>query len=368
MKKLWFFVTLGLALSSCDQVTDTPPEEDKVLNVYTWIDYLPNEVIKQFEAETGIHVNLDYYDSNDVLEAKLLTGHSGYDVVFPTAFPYLQRQIIAGAYEPLNRQSLENWSYLDDELLERLRKADPDNQYAVPYLWGTNGIGYNVDCLAKLGIEPPYDHAGLLFDPEIARRIAPHGISFLDSPSEVYPAVLAYLGLDPNSVSLTDLQKATQQLIQVRPYVRHFSSIRFINDLANGESCIAQGWSGDIMLAQRQAKMSGNGVRIDYVIPREGAEIWCDVMAIPKRPPHPRNAHKFIGYLMRPEVIATISNQRGYANGNKASTPLLNPELQNNLAIYPTAEMRKKLYVIQPMTLALERQRTRLWTRVKTNQ
>jgi putrescine transport system substrate-binding protein len=363
---LGFLLLFGL--SGCDFFNFQPKEqEDPVLNLYNWAYYIPLEVLEDFEKETGIRVQLDTYDSNELLEAKLLTGHSGYDIVCPTAFPYLGPQIEAGVYQKLNRDLLPNWHHLDPELMKKIGEMDPGNLYALPYLWGTGGFGYNKDCIKKLGLEDKVNQLAMLFDPAIASRVKDYGFSLLDSPHDVFPAALMYLGLDPNSTSPEDLEKAGKVILKVRPYISQFNSLQFVSDLANGSVCVAQSWSGDTRIAAKRAIQAGNGVRVGFSIPQEGAEIWCDVWAIPSRAPHPKNAHKFLNYLLEPKIMGRITNEMSYANGNRGSLPYIKESLRTDPMIYPAPEVRKKLYVPKPYTPQFERLANRLWTHIKTN-
>lgn len=342
-------------------------DESKTLNIYNWSDYIAEDTISRFEAETGIKVNYDVYDSNEVLEAKLMAGHSGYDVVIPSASPFLARQITAGVYQKIDKAKLTNYGNLDPQILAAAANADPGNQYGVPYLWGTTGIGYNpAKVKAALGPTPPVDSLKLVFDPANAKKLASCGISLLDTPQEMFPAALAYLGRDPLSREKADLDKAAEVITAIRPFVRKFHSSQYINDLANGDLCVAFGYSGDVIQAKNRAAEAKNGVDIAYSIPKEGAMIWVDMMAIPKDAPHPQNALKFIDYILRPEVIAKISNAVGYANPNKHALKLVDENIRNNPGVYPPPEVRQHLFFDKPVTPQYERLRTRAWTRVKT--
>lgn len=365
-KIVLILITGMFVLNSCqlEKKTVSSVTEEAVLNIYTWVDYIPKEILENFTKETGISINLDVYDNNEMPEAKLLTGHSGYDLVFPTAFPYLPRQIAAGVYEKLDKTKLPLWENLEPDVLKKLEDADPGNIYAIPYLWGVNGIGYDKNCFDQLGIDHPEEKSlQLLFDTELVKKIAPFGISLLDSPMEVFPAVLSYLKLNPNSNDKADLEKAAIVLKRIRPLIRHFSSVRFVNDLANAEIAVAQGWSGDIRLARDQGKSKA---AIVFVIPQEGAEMWCDVITIPKRAPHPKNAHVFLNYLLRPEIIAFISNRLGYANANTASKQYLKQEILEDPLVYPPQFDSHNFYVLQPSSPEIERFKNRLWANIKT--
>ena len=342
-------------------------ESEAVVNVYNWSDYIAPDTIRNFEAETGIKVAYDVFDSNDVVEAKLLSGGSGYDLVVPTS-EFLARQIIAGVFQPLDRAQLPNYGNLDPELMELLEFQDPGNRYSVPYLWGTNGIGYNVDQVRKaLGAAAPVDSFDLIFRPEYAEKLAACGIAMLDAPRDVLAVALQYQGIDPNSDDPEVYRNQAKQLLgRVRPYIRYFHSSQFVNDLANGQLCVAYGYSGDILQAADRAREAGNGVRIAYSIPREGTIIFFDMMAIPASARHARNAHRFIDYLLRPDVIAAVSNYVKYPNPNRASTPLIDPEVLANPTIYPPPEVRSRLFILRAAPPKIDRVANRVWTAVKT--
>jgi putrescine transport system substrate-binding protein len=339
------------------------------LNVYNWSDYIAPTTIPDFERETGIKVTYDIYDSNEVLEAKLLAGGSGYDVVVPTASPFLARQIMAGVYRPLDRSKLPNWHNLDPAILKLVAAADPGNRYGVPYMWGVTGIGFNVKAVeAALGDKAPLDSWGLIFDPANAKRLARCGISLLDTPQEVFPAALAWLGRDPRSHDAKDLDKAYAALRRIRPYIRKFHSSEYINDLANGDLCVALGYSGDVVQARNRAREAKNGVVIDFRVPKEGAQLGVDMMAIPKDAPHPQNALRFIDYILRPGVAAAITDAVAYPNPNMAATALVEPALRDDPAIYPPQALRRRFFVDPPAPAAFVRARTRAWTRLKTGE
>jgi putrescine transport system substrate-binding protein len=336
------------------------------LHVYNWSDYIAPDTIANFAKETGIATTYDVYDGNEVLEAKLLAGHSGYDVVVPSASPFLARQVAAGAYLGLDKAKLPNLRNLDPQLLALAATADPGNAHGVPYLWSVTGIGYNEALVAKaLGSDGPRDTLALLFDPAQAGKLAGCGISLLDTPQEVFPAALAYLGLDPKSRDLGDLDKAAALLAKIRPFVRKFHSSQYINDLANGDICVALGYSGDVIQARNRAAEANNGVTIAFRVPREGAQMSIDMLAIPKDAPHPDNALTFINYILRPEIIAAISNAVAYPNPNLAATALVKPEIRDDPGIYPPESVRKLFYVDLPAPRDYERARTRAWNRVK---
>ncbi len=343
--------------------------EEKRLNIYNWSDYIADNTGPDFEMAAGIKVNYDVYDSNEVLEAKLLAGNSGYDLVVPSAMPYLARQIAAGIYLKLDKSRLKNYANLDPQILAAAANADPGNQYGVPYMWGTDGLGYNqAKVKAALGADAPVDSWKLLFDPANAKKLQSCGISLLDSAQDVFPAALVYLGRNPLSRDPADLAAAAKAVDAIRPYVRKFNSSEYINDLANGDICLAFGYSGDVVQAKARATEAKNGVDVAYAIPKEGAMLWIDMMAIPKDAPHPGNALAFIDYVLRPETAAAISNAVAYANPNLKATSLVDAKLRNDPGIYPPASVRARLFFDKPATPDFERARTRAWTRVKTDE
>jgi putrescine transport system substrate-binding protein len=337
------------------------------LNVYNWSDYIAPDTIPKFEAETGIKITYDVYDGNEVLEAKLLAGNSGYDVVVPSASPFMARQIAAGVYRTLDKAKLPNLRNLDPKILELVAAADPGNAHGVPYLWSDTGIGFNEkQVLSALGEEAPVDSLALIFDQANAQKLAACGISLLDTPQEVFPATLAYLGLDPKSRDLGDLDKAFGALEKIRPYIRKFHSSQYINDLAGGGLCVALGYSGDVIQARNRAREAGNEVKIAFRVPKEGAMMSVDMLSIPADAPHPENALRFIDYLLRPEVIAGITDAVWYPNPNVPATALVKPEIRNDPAVYRPGDIRRRLYVDLPAPSAYERARTRAWTRLKS--
>lgn len=336
------------------------------LHVYNWSDYIAPDTIADFTKETGIAVTYDVYDGNEVLEAKLLAGHSGYDIVVPTAMPYMARQIAAGAYRPLDKSKLPNLKNLDPAILALVADADPGNRYGAPYMWGVTGIGFNPALVATaLGPNAPTDSLALLFDPANAEKLASCGISLLDTPEEVFPAAFSYLGIDPRSRDPADLDKAAAMLAKIRPYVRKFHSSEYINDLANGDICVALGYSGDVVQARNRAAEAKNGVEIVFRVPREGALMAVDMMGIPKDAPDPDNALAYINYILRPEVAAAITNTVSYPNPNLAATRFVKPEIRDDPGIYPPEAVRKLFHGDVPAPRDYERARTRAWNRVK---
>jgi len=349
------------------QAPAAPAAEEKVVNVFNWSDYIDPAVLEQFTAETGIKVNYDVFDSNEVLETKLLAGKTGYDVVVPGA-AFMERQIKAGVFRKLDRAQLPNWSNLDPEILERVALHDPGNQYSVNHMWGTTGIGYNEAKVKAADPNAPVDSWNLVFDPKEAAKFKDCGISFLDAPTEMLKAVLAWKGKDPNSQNADDLKLAEEVLVAVRPYVRMIHSSNYIDALANGEICIAVGWSGDILQARDRAAEANQGVVIKYNVPKEGTIVWFDMYAIPADAPHPSNAHAFINFMMKPEVAAKNSNFVNYATGNAASLPLVDEAVRNDPGVYPSAEVKAKLFPDLSSSDEFTRLVNRSWTRFTTGQ
>jgi putrescine transport system substrate-binding protein len=342
--------------------------QDKVLHVYNWSDYIADDTVAKFEEATGIDVVYDVYDSNEVLEAKLLAGNSGYDVVVPTS-QFMQRQIAAGVYQDLDKAKLPNLANMDPELMAAAAAYDPDNAHGVIYMWGTTGLGYDVAKVAeRLGEDAPTNSWALIFDPAYAEKLADCGITLLDSPSDVLPSALAYLGLDPTTTDADELQQAADLIQGVRPYIRYFHSSQYINDLANGEVCVSLGFSGDIFIAAARAEEAGNGIEIGYSVPKEGALQWFDMMVIPADAPNPEAAHAWINFIMDPQITADITNYVWYANANAASMPLVNPEIAGDPAIFPPPEVVAKLFPQVVYDARTDRAVTRMWTTVRTGQ
>jgi putrescine transport system substrate-binding protein len=335
------------------------------VRIYNWSDYIGESTLADFEAATGIKPVYDVFDSNETLEGKLLAGHTGYDVVVPSNH-FLVKQIKAGAFQKLDKAQLPNYVNLDPALLKRLEKNDPGNQYAVPYLWGTNGIGYNVEKVKQvLGVDH-IDSWAMLFEPENIKKLSQCGVAFLDSADEMLPAVLNYMGLSPNSQNPEDYKKAEAKLLAVRPYVTYFNSSKYISDLANGEICVAAGFSGDVFQARARAKEAGKGVNVAYAIPKEGGNLWFDMLAIPKGAPDLKSAHAYINYLLKPEVIAKVSDAVGYANPNPKSGEFMDQAVRNDPAVYPSEAVLAKMYVNSELPANVQRLMTRSWTRVKS--
>ena len=341
--------------------------EAPTVRVYNWSDYIDPAILADFEAETGIRAVYETFDSSSALEAKLVAGNGGYDVVVPGG-SLLARRIRAGGFRPLEKARLANLGNLDPAIMARMQRWDPGNLYAVPYMWGTTGIGFNRDMIAARDPAAPIGSWRMLFDPATVAKFADCGVWLLDEPDEAIPAALAWLGEDPDSHDRRVLARAEAALVAVRPHVRRFHNSAQIEALAQGEICLAMGWSGDMLQARERAREAGKGVVIDYAIPREGAQMWFDMMAIPTDAPSPGNAHRFIDYLMRPEVIARASNHVFYANANARAAPHLDPALVRDPAVYPPPAVRARLFVTRPWPDDLRRFAAALWERVKRGQ
>jgi putrescine transport system substrate-binding protein len=336
------------------------------LHVYNWADYIGKDTIAQFERTTGIRVVYDTYDADETLEAKLMAGDSGYDVV-STSTDYFSRQIKAGIYRPLERALLPNWNNLDPHILALEAQADPGNRHAMPYLRHVNGFAYNLDMIRARMADAPLDSLDMIFKPEIIRRFADCGVTFLDSAEDVLQLALNYLHLDPNTTRPEDYERAEQRLLAVRPYIRAFDSSEYMNGLANGEFCISMSWSGDYATSRARARAAGVDVHLAFTVPQEGANGSFDAWLIPADAPHPLAAHRFLNYLLEPRVIAAITNEIHYANDNRAADAYVNPQIRNDPTIYPTPAVEARLYTAREVGPALERLRTRTWTRIKTN-
>ena len=354
--------------------TEATPEQpvaqdrgDAVVYVFNWSDYVAEDTLANFEAETGIKVVYDTYDGNEILETKLLAGASGYDVVFPSARPFAQRHVQAGVYAPIDKALLKNYGNLDPALLAGLEDVDTGNAHTVPYMWGTTGLGINVAKVREaLGPDVPLDSWALLFDPANAAKLAGCGISVLDDEQETFGAALIYRGRDPNAITGDETQVVTDAYAAVRPHIRYFNSSKYIDDLANGDLCLVMGYSGDVFQAADRAEEAENGVEIQYLIPKEGALRWFDLIAIPADAPHKASAHAFIDYLLKPDVAAGISNYVAYATPNTAAMAQLDPEIASDPAIYPPAEVQAKLVDPKTLTPEVTRERVRAWTTIKT--
>ncbi|WP_415713905.1 polyamine ABC transporter substrate-binding protein [Roseibium sp.] len=342
--------------------------QDRTVNVFNWSDYIDESILEDFTKETGIKIVYDVFDSNEVLETKLLAGGTGYDVVVPTG-TFLARQIQAGVFSELDKDKLPNLLNMWKDIEERVEKYDPGNKYSINYMWGSTGIGYNVEKVkALLGEDAPVNSWDLLFKPENIEKLKECGVHMLDAPTEMIPAALNYLGLDPDSKNPDEIKQAGELLSSIRPSIQKYHSSEYINALANGDICVAVGWSGDVLQARDRAAEADNGVTVAYTIPKEGAQMWFDQMAIPADAKNKEEAHVFLNFIMRPDVMAKASNYVYYANGNKASQELLNDDVIGDTAIYPDEATVKNLYTTTPYPPKVQRIVTRTWTGVKSGQ
>jgi putrescine transport system substrate-binding protein len=370
-------VMTGVVLAGCGSKPAAAPaanansgpagagDEEKVLNVYNWSDYIAPEVVPNFEKEYGIKVHYDMFDSNEVLQTKLLAGQTGYDIVVPTA-NFLALQIKAGVFRKLDKSLLPNLKNVDPEITKYWDALDPGQQYSVNYFWGTSGVGYNVDKIKAAMPDAPVDSFRMFFDPTVVKHFKDCGVTLLDAPDEVINTVFVYLGISPNSEKPEDLATAEKTLMAIRPYVRYINSSKYIEDLANGEICLALGWSGDVGQAALRAREAKNGNNIKYLIPKEGAVLFFDMLAIPADAPHPKNAHLFINYLLRPEVAARNSSAVHFALSNSAAYSLIDPTIYNDRGIFPAPETTAHLTANLPRSQAYMRLLNRMWTRVKS--
>jgi len=357
---------LGMITALAFAVSHSALAEESVLNMYNWSDYLDPADIKRFENETGIKVNYDVYDSNEMLEAKLMAGNSGYDIVVPSS-AFLERQLQADIYAVIDKTKLSNYKNVDTELAQKISLSDKDNLHNVPYAWGTIGLGYNQKMLEKrLGSASEFNSLDLIFKPELSSQLKDCGIALLDSPADVVSVALNYLGLDPNSERKSDLKKANELLKANRQNYKYFHSSQYIGDLANGDICLALGYNGDILQSQSRAEEAGQGNIIGYSIPKEGTQIWFDLMAIPADAPNKENAYKFIDFILTGKVSAGISNYVYYAVANTAAVPFIEKEVLNNPGIYPTEAVKAKLFPQLAHNVKFDRLLSRTWTSMKT--
>ena len=352
------FIAPLMLVASVSQAADT-------VKIYNWSDYIAPDTLKNFQSASGITPIYDVYDSNETLDGKLMTGKSGYDVVFPSNH-FMARQIQGGALKKLDKSQLPNWNNLNPVLLKALETNDPGNEHGFPYLWGSTGIGYNVAKVKAVLGDVPLDSWDLILKPENMKKLSQCGVAILDNGPEVLPITLHYLGLPHHSKDPADYKKAEATLMAIRPYVRYFHSSKYVSDLANGEICVAVGFSGDIMQAANRAKEANNGVDIGYVIPKEGAPMWFDMVAMPADAPDEKAAYAFMNYLLEPKVMAGISDYVRYANGNAKADGLVSADLKADTKVYPSEETMKTLFALEAMPLATDRIRTRLWNKVKS--
>ena len=354
-----------LALSLMGAMAGAAHADDKVLHVYNWSDYIAPDTIANFEKESGIKVVYDVFDSNETLEAKLLAGKSGYDIVVPSN-SFLAKQIKAGVYQELDKSKLSNYDNLNKSLLKAVSVSDPDNKHAFPYMWGSMGIGYNPEKVkAALGVDK-IDSWDVLMKPENIAKLKSCGVSFLDSPTEMLPVALHYLGLPTDTTKKADLKQAEDLFMKIRPSIGYFHSSKYISDLANGNICVAVGYSGDIEQAKTRAAEAGGKVKIAYDIPKEGAGSFFDMVAIPKDAENVEAAYAFMNYLLKPDVMAAITNSVRFPNGNEKATALVDKDITSDPGIYPSAEVQSKLYAIADMPAATQREMTRSWTKIKS--
>jgi putrescine transport system substrate-binding protein len=372
VRSLFIGLLATVALAACGKKDEAPPAgaaappgEEKVLNLYIWNDYLAPDTIANFEKESGIKVSVSNYGSNEELEAKLAPGNAGYDVVVPSASSY-ERQIKSGYYQKLDKSALPNLKNMDPDIEARLAMHDPGNDYAVLHMWGTTGIGYNVKKIKDALPNAPLDSWKLVFDPKTVAKFKKCGVAVLDSATEMYSMTLAALGKDPNSQKPEDLEAATNAMVAIRPSIRYFDTQRMISDLANGEVCLAVGYNGDILQARDRAEENKTGQEIAYSIPKEGTIIWFDSYLIPKDAPHPKNAHAFINYMLRPEVIAAVTNTVNYPNGNAQATQFVTKEVLDDPSVYPPQEIKVKLVPDLADTEETTRLMTRGWQKFTT--
>jgi len=335
----------------------------KIVNVYNWAYVLSPKILQQFEKETGIKVNYDVYDSPEVMETKLLAGHSGYDVVAVTVWPYLVRQLNAHFYQPLQLSLIPHWKGVDPDLLKRVDDVDPGHQFVLPFLWGTSGFAFNKKMIEDRYPDAPMQSLAMLFDPAVVARFADCGVMLIDSPLDVVPAVLTYLKKDPNSESEEDLKKAAHALLQVRPFIRKFHSVPSVGALISGDYCLVEGFSGELLQAEKLGKASG--IDIKYVIPEEGGSLWVDGFAIPQDAPHVAEAHAFINFMLRPDIIAQVTNDIETANSVPSSLSFVEERIKTNPLVFPSKKVMKNLYVEKPHSPRYERLRLREWTRMK---
>ncbi len=367
----WTWLVLALiAISSISTASeqdliDAAKGTPQKLNIYNWADYIHPDAITRFEEEFGIDITYDIYDSSEIVDTKLMTGRSGYDVVVHAA-SFTARLATVGIFHPVDFNKLPNWHHLDPNLIRRADEKYSNGLQGVPFFWGTTGITYNVDLIKERMPNAPLDSSALIFDPEIISKFTDCGISFLDDPTSVIPMAMMYLGYPANSVDLQQLKEVETLVKAVRPFITYFSSTKMLLDLPSEEVCIAMSWSGDYSVASNRAKEAGIDINLDYIIPKEGGGMWFDNMYIPEDAPHRENAYLFLNYMLRPEVIAASTDYIGYANANKSATPLVNPSLTANVAIYPDAETLQRLQTTEVLAPKEERKRSRTWTKIKT--
>ncbi len=364
MKKIFKNLVLTVC-SSLIFATSSYADQSNQLNVYNWNDYEAPDTVSNFENQSGIKVITDYFDTNEVLEAKLLAGKSGYDIVVPGS-DFLARQIKAGVFHKIDKSKIPNWDKLDSVRMQMLAQLDPDNEHAIPYQQGTTGIGYNVNKIKEIfGDDYKVDSWDFVFKPENISKLQHCGVAVLNNPTEVFATALNYLGLDPNSVNPKDYARAGKLLLSIRPYIRYFHSSQYIADIASGDICVVVGWSGDIMQGRDRAIEAKNGVEVNYIVPKEGALIWYDMMAIPEDAEHLDNAYKYLNYILEPKVIADVSNYTSYCNVVTSSKEYTDPDLASNPNVYISDDLMKKMFMIKPHDQKINRTINTIWTKVK---
>jgi len=352
-------------VAGCGQNNSTSGEPDNVVNFYNWADYIAPDTLEKFEAETGIKVNLDTYPAGTVVDVKLLTGNSGYDVIVHSN-QYSSRLAPIGIFEKLDMSLLPNAKNLDPSTMQRIDVFEKVSGYMVPYFWGNTGYSWNVEMVRERLPDHPMDSGDVLFDPEVISKLADCGVSLLDDPTDLFPMMLAYLGRDPNAVDDESLALAEAQFKKIRPYVRYFSNDKMLSAMPNKEVCVAMSWSGDYAVAASRIRDAGLDIELRYTVPKEGSGLWADGVYIPVDAPHRENAYKFVNFLMRADIAADIANAVAYANANAASWEFTNPEILNDPGIYPTDETWESMYRVQPVDPKRERPRTRAFARVKS--
>ncbi len=366
MLKRWIGLGLGAAMTVTTAVSPTLAAEEKVLNIYNWSDYIGADVNAGFEKEYGIRINYDTFDANETLEAKLSTGNSGYDIAVPTLTPFLQRGIAFKIYQKIDKSKLKNYGNLDPVLLKTMSKADPGNDYGIPWISAIDVIAVNVEAVKKALPDAPLDSWDLIFKPENLAKLASCGVEFLDSPTDVLPVVQRYLKLDPNSRNPDDIKAAAELMFTLRPYIRKFDSSGYINDLAGGDICVAFGWSTDVSVAQARAKEAKKPFTLKIIVPKEGSLTYIDSLAIPAGAPHYEAAHLWLDYVMRTDVAVKTAKELSARVGEITTKPLINPAIANDPGVYPTPEVNATLFTLEDIPREIDKFRNRIWTRVKT--
>ena len=358
-------VTMGAAAGLAMPYVRRARADAGTVNVYNWADYIGESTIADFTKETGIKVVYDMYASTEEMEAKMLAGSSGYDVVLQSGLN-LPRMVTAKVYQKLDKTKLSNWGNLDPEILTILQGFDPGNEYGVPYTWGTVGFTYNMDLVKKVLPDADFNSLDTIFNPDNAQKLATCGLSILDSPNDIGPIVMKWLGIDPNKAGPDDYKKLAEAFAKIRPYIATFDNTNYLTTLPNGEVCAVNSWSGDYGVAKKRAADAGIKLDLEYFVPKSGAPAWFDVWAIPSDAKNVDNAYAFLNYMLRPEVVAAATNFIGYANANKAATALVDPSISGDPAVYPDVATKERLFTLAPMTPEQEEALTRTWTEIKT--